>query len=331
MMKKTLRLLGAAALALGLSGCGGGGGGSAGGPAAPSTGGGGSGAPGPSARQPASGAGAGGVSVTVSRGSGAPSFAFSQGGAAWGQAASAWEETGQDNHGHATAGGFNIASWPGETRRSGSRARVAAHTNIGQAMNGEEDADYLVFGYWNDPGDTDEIAPFYWGSQPFTGSLPATGSASYSGAAAGTYAPVLGFGGLTASNGYFTANVSLTANFGNAPTVSGRVNGFKVYPYTAGRSDPPDLLPALSTWSITLESAPVSGSGFSGAATGSTTKAGTTTTNSGGTWSGSFFGPSGAAPTGATGEFEADLDGFKDSRLNGPRNKFAVKGAFAAD
>ena len=115
-------------------------------------------------------------------------------------------------------------------------------------------------------------------------------SATYTGTAAGMslHKEVDGDGVAvpgTLQSGAFTADVTLTAKFGTAPTLGGYINGFEGYAVDPG-------------WKVTL---------VQGAFTGATLEDGTTTTPNGqdGEWSAIGYGTSGARPTGIFGGFNA--------------------------
>ena len=133
----------------------------------------------------------------------------------------------------------------------------------------------------------DDFKPFYYGKMPYTGNVRRqTGSAAYAGGATGVYR----LNGGTAVNGRFTADVSITANFGSntdAAALKLRMSNFATR-ISAGTAAGPEIESALSSLLI----ADAAGSSFTG--TGSFT----------GKWGGRFFGPSGGKPTGIAGWFE---------------------------
>ena len=118
-------------------------------------------------------------------------------------------------------------------------------------------------------------------------------SATYTGGAAGI-AVVTDSDDEATRSGRFTADVSLTATFGAAPTLGGTVSNFQ------GVSG--------SGWSATLETVAVDSSA-------GTIPAGEVGGGAeDGTWTASAFGPAEANPAGFTGGFEA---GFKDGHAAG--------------
>ena len=124
-------------------------------------------------------------------------------------------------------------------------------------------------------------------------------SATYEGTAAGMslHKEVDGDGVAvpgTLQSGAFTADVTLTANFGGTPTLGGYINGFE------GNAVDPD-------WRVTL----VQG-GFTTAAT--LTDGTTTASADNGVWSAQGYGTSGERPTGIFGGFNAH---FSDGHAAG--------------
>ena len=116
------------------------------------------------------------------------------------------------------------------------------------------DADYLAFGFWLQEttvrgSTTYSIGTFASGSMPFAGTNSATavealrGSATYSGPAAGMFVMKSDIDGdnkgpVATSAGKFTAETTLTANFGSMPTIkstdfsiSGTVDNFQLTNY----------------------------------------------------------------------------------------------------
>ena len=277
----------AAIAAMLLTACGGGGGGGPSGAGVPS----------------AFGRGAGGVTVAVSRANGASTagFAFTRGGAAW---------TADPSGGHAhMPSGVNGWFGAAKTDAAGSAAqeRIAAYADIEEASappNSVADADYLVFGYWNELADYTRVTPFYWGPMPYAGDVTArtAPSVAYHGLAAGTFKSA-----GHRHRGYFTASATLTADF-RAGILSGRVRGFQLRIVTN------DAPPTTTGASVSLNPINLTGNHFSGA------------TGNGGAWSGSFFGPAGADPTGVAGVFDDRIA----TTINGEYVWTAVTGAFGA-
>ena len=139
------------------------------------------------------------------------------------------------------------------------------------------DADYLAYGHWAEnfgkPTERPDFKPFWYGNKPYTGSIPAsTPTATYTGGAAGIYET-----GDPGTWGYFKSDISLNANFG-AGTVTGTLSNFSILSA---------LSPSFNFSNVTTSAAKISGGSF-------------TATD----WGGRFFGPSGAAPTGAAGWFD---------------------------
>ena len=170
------------------------------------------------------------------------------------------------------------------------RESVVVYTNREDAA----DRDFLDFGYWGS-GTTDatgsayEVQSFFRGEQPYGSVSSVTGRATYEGTAVGLYAlRAEGQDGAVLDADQFTAEVSLTAQFGQLAGIGGTVSGFR------------DSLdnPIDPDWSVSLAGTPTDSDGaFSGLATG-------------GTWSGQFFGDasSGQPPSGVAGQFTAQLD-----------------------
>ena len=133
-----------------------------------------------------------------------------------------------------------------------------------------------------------------------TGSAAELETASYLGAAAGmslhkTFDSQGNVGEIY--SGAFTADVSLTARFGSAPMLKGRVSGFQ-----GGHHVDP-------LWSVTLQEAALDGSS-SALAAGSVAKG----SGQAGDWTAQGYGESGERPTGFFGNFEAH---FTDGHASG--------------
>ncbi len=157
-----------------------------------------------------------------------------------------------------------------------------------------EDADYLAYGHWAEnfgkPTERPDFKPFYYGNMPYTGNIPTTTStANYAGGAAGIYET-----GTPGKWGYFRSDISLTANFGTGK-VTGTLSNFSILSV---------LSPAFNFSNVTMSAATISGGSFTAA-----------------DWGGRFFGPSGAAPTGAAGWFDgltsAESGGSGSAKLYG--------------
>ena len=171
------------------------------------------------------------------------------------------------------------------------RESVVVYTNREDAA----DTDFLDFGYWG-VGTTDAtgskyvVQSFFRGEQPYGSVLNITGRATFEGTAVGLYAlREEGQDGAVLDADQFTAEVSLTAQFGKLAGIGGTVSGFR------------DSLdnPIDPDWSVSLDGTLTDSDGaFSGSATG------------GGAWSGQFFGDAsrGQPPSGVAGQFTARLD-----------------------
>lgn len=160
------------------------------------------------------------------------------------------------------------------------------------------DADYRHFGIWlrgPDPAADGgfELRTFAGGSQPYSGDVTAlTGRATYIGPAGGQYAK--GLGGSSASAGLFTAKVTLHADFGAAPKISGIMQDFRDGSRNLG-------------WSLQFQEASFTGTAFSG-----TTRGGSDNI---GSYSGHFHGGGGSEyPNGVAGTFSGK---FNDGRVIG--------------
>jgi hypothetical protein len=189
----------------------------------------------------------------------------------------------------------------------------------------EPDADYMYFGYWAETTTGDDasmgVRTFYGGMDPYelTNITNASleGSATYNGRAAGVFVTKDDMG--PANSGEFTANATLTANFGGDDIdmadryqIDGSVTGFVLMDG--------DTMVA-NTWMLTLNPAQFStrthdaGTGMVTAHENpsSSTFSGTTDGGAGadnaGEWNGMFFGAStddanaDIMPSGVAGEF----------------------------
>ena len=194
------------------------------------------------------------------------------------------------------------------------------------------DNDYLAYGYWlqtvekADGSMTYGVNPFATGSMPFGGTdgeesaavAALRGTAKYTGQATGMYA-VKSFesgAGVPEAAGQFTADASLTANFGGNDvavndqySISGTVNNFRdsAGEYISGGG-----------WSVDLLKTDLGERDSSTRVVGTHTNDFGGMTTGGGSWNGMFYGPaadSGADakvkgethPTGVAGEFNAHL------------------------
>ena len=194
------------------------------------------------------------------------------------------------------------------------------------------DNDYLAYGYWlqtvekADGSMTYGVNPFATGSMPFGGTdgeesaavAALRGTAKYTGQATGMYA-VKSFesgAGVPEAAGQFTADASLTANFGGNDvavndqySISGTVNNFRdsAGEYISGGG-----------WSVDLLKTDLGERDPSTRVVGTHTNDFGGMTTGGGSWNGMFYGPaadSGADdkvkgethPTGVAGEFNAHL------------------------
>ena len=166
------------------------------------------------------------------------------------------------------------------------------------------DGDYLAYGHWSENfsrltefsgTEGPDFKPFFYGKQSYTGSVPAdTATATYTGGAAGIYKT-----GTPGSWGYFKSNISLEANFGTG----------KITAMLSGFSALSAISPSFSFSDVTTSAATISGSSFTAA-----------------DWGGRFFGPSGAAPTGAAGWF----DGLTSAESGGSGSA-TLYGSFGAN
>ena len=109
------------------------------------------------------------------------------------------------------------------------RESVVVYTNREDAA----DTDFLDFGSWG-VGTTDatgssyEVQSFFRGEQPYGSVSSITGRATYEGTAVGLYAlREEGQDGAVLDADHFTAEVSLTAQFGQPARIGGTVSGFR--------------------------------------------------------------------------------------------------------
>ena len=188
------------------------------------------------------------------------------------------------------------SGWTAITRANNARTyRFHGVTDIASFTDG----DYLAYGHWvenfSSPTEKPDFKPFFYGKQPYTGSVPAsTATATYTGGAAGIYET-----GTPGTWGYFSSDISLNANFGTGK-VTATLSGFQILSA---------LSPSFDFSDVTTEAATISGGSFTQAL-----------------WGGRFFGPAGAAPTGAAGWFE----GLTSAESGGGTGSATLQGSFAA-
>ena len=175
----------------------------------------------------------------------------------------------------------------------------------------QTDADYLDFGYWVNASTVNgkqsyDAAAFYRGKSPSGGTTTGTdiagleGSATYTGGAAGLFTKTTHGSGVT-SGGRFTADASLTANFGgndvapnDADKISGSITNFMD---SEGNVIDPGWTLRLMTADIEVTATDATEGTFSG------------NTSAGGKWSGNLYGAVDSAstpdklPSGVAGEF----------------------------
>ena len=284
--RKLAMLAAAAAVALGLSACGGGGGGGT------ATGGSGGGPSGPSGGgSPTSTGGktpsltAGGVRLHLQEGGGGSVFVNVSEGDV------SWADTPTHVLAAPSSGGWTAVTKVNPvpvTHRFHGVTDIASFT----------DADYLAYGHWAEnfgkPTERPDFKPFYYGNKPYTGSVPAsTATATYTGGAAGIYET-----GTPGTWGYFRSDISLSANFGTGK-ITGTLSNFSILSV---------LSPSFNFSNVTTEAATISDGSFTQTL-----------------WGGRFFGPSGAAPTGAAGWFEG-----LTSAESGGTGSATLHGSFAA-
>ena len=179
--------------------------------------------------------------------------------------------------------------------------RFHAVTDVGVYGAINKDTDYLVYGHWAEnfdkPTEKPAFQQFWWGKQPYTGSVPAsTATATYTGGAAGIYKD-----SHSGKWGYFGSDISLSANFGDGE-ITATLSSFSIVSLFS---------PSFSFSSVTTAPAKISGGSFTHAK-----------------WGGRFFGPSGAAPTGAAGWFEGLVSQHSTS---GNSSTATLYGSFAAN
>ena len=198
-------------------------------------------------------------------------------------------------------------------RLTGAGTPVAAWTFVPNpgAMVSVADATYMYFGWWLHKDSTGPEVDAFHG---ITGSPTAiveadftalSGTATYSGAAAGKYAIDPVAPGTYASGGHWTADASLTADFGSETTdgtITGMVNNFM-----AGGE--------MMDWNVALGTTVLSAAGVFDTGTDTSDDTGSNavvwtiaseTAPSSGAWSGNLHNQGdNNIPTGASGEFSA--------------------------
>ncbi len=264
---KPRMLAAAASTALALSACGGGGGG----------GGGGTGTSGPSLT-------AGGVTAGVEYDTtnSEPSLSIKKG-------STVWDESPPDADVQAAPSG-----WASSTRIDKATGSETERFRVVAKIASASDEDYLAYGYWNRvPLESlDGYRPFYYGKTPYTGNVvERTGFVTYTGGATGVYQTSERGSAGTAVAGRFTADVTLTASFGNSSDVPKLL--FGITNIATRTSDGMASGPELSDIASTQLSATATASSFTG-----------TGGNSGARWGGQFYGPSSGVPTGIAGWFK---------------------------
>jgi hypothetical protein len=198
------------------------------------------------------------------------------------------------------------------------------------------DQDWLAFGFWltapDDAADgTHRVGVFYHGMEEYAGNGQAlTGNATYNGSAAGYYVN-------RGDSGVFTADATLTADFGEATTdamLSGRIDNFRNamggFISSDTRADPNDPMQGgEGDWFVRLNSTELNEQGtlatdgeIGGSADGVQWAEGE--------WNAQAYGPGHrtaevAAPTGVAGTFRAITDELSDETYKG------VIGAFGAE
>ena len=168
------------------------------------------------------------------------------------------------------------------------------------------DADYRYFGLWlrgpDSAADGDfDIRTFAGGTQPYSGDVTVlTGRATYISPAGGKYVKDMGDSGARA--GLFTAKVTLHADFGTSPQITGSMQEF--------RDGSRDL-----GWRLNFRGTPFTGTKFSGTTFGTTyaTRDGQSgfsgSLDNLGRYSGRFYGgDDGEYPNGVAGTFSGRFD-----------------------
>lgn len=190
-----------------------------------------------------------------------------------------------------------------------------------------QDTDYMTFGYWMQKPNKANAAGDYAGymvstfatGTPFpSGSINALmGTVKYKGLATGLYSTRTFEGGdiASAAHGSFMADAMLTADFGEDDTINGTTLGGKIDNFRGGEG--------MDDWSVTLSTTELTDAGaFVGAentnddaTTYDDTQFGKTSAKIGdapgsGVWTAMLYGdgvPSGAAPSGIAGTFDAQF------------------------
>ena len=215
----------------------------------------------------------------------------------------------------------------------GDAARFAV---MGLDWDPDDPADYIGFGYWLgvdgvfDPDPQAEVGAFIDGPE-LRGApvVPTMGTATYSGRAQGFYGALLGaersVPAGTLALGEFTADATLTADFGQA-TISGLIDNVRtvetgVNPLT-GKTLYSDRKEATA-YELILQATAIGAGTFTG--TTELTNPDLTITRSSGRWGGRFSAASdGTAPRSVAGTFGAQAD-----TAGGTRSHFI--GVFDAD
>ena len=186
----------------------------------------------------------------------------------------------------------------------------------------DPDTAYAYFGWWLNKPDTatstHDVDVFAGGTTGHAANVTnaMTGTATYSGPAAGMYITKdFSAGAQTdAAYGSFTANASLTADFGDdsgAGTIKGSISGFML----------DDTTPA--SWSVMLEDATLTNASAIFNGTSEANFGAGFTSNNAGTWQGSFYAGGGTAdPDAQPGTVAGTFDAVTDSA--------AVIGGFGA-
>ena len=211
----------------------------------------------------------------------------------------------------------------------------AFNANTTLAKYADPDADYTRFGYWmkstkqRDGSYVHDIRTFNGGEGANLATLTEVrGTAKYYGAAAGVYVKKDGAGdSLVVTDGKFTADAMLTANFGgnaiasdNQYTVSGTISDFM-----DGSTDLEFAVLKLNKTSITSTGAT---GGAAAAGTAGTLLAETDGGGTSGLWSAQFYGNAGAGTTDdGTDDHPANVSG----QFNGHFTNGHVAGAFGAE
>ena len=185
-------------------------------------------------------------------------------------------------------------------------------------FTGSGDMDYIAFGYWSrHPAASVDLdngfEPFYYGSMPYAGNVKNLGrNATYTGNAIGAYQVL-----STATRGYFSARVNLTASFGSSGQVQARVvKASDIEESYHNSRDPLSGFGDSASLSADYDSSGRSFAGDCGAG--------------GCEWGGYFLGPSdsGQVPTGAAGWFKKLT--IHQDLSDGSRRTARLDGSFGA-